>query len=520
VPEPSRNPNGARARLAAVAAVALAVALTACSAGGSGGGAAAEPPGPAPATTAPAAPAARPPGPAAVINGPLTAGRGVAMATRDARQDPTAGGYSQQEYTASGTATAYRAPGGLPADGAAVLEPGPSAPYRTRVLVQRPADPVRFSGTVVVEWLNDDTGIDAAPEQGYLGDELRRQGHAWVGVSAQRIGVEGGPVAVAIPGTEGLVAAGGIKGADPDRYGTLAHPGDAFADDIFTQVARALRTAGGGVALTGLPVRQLLAAGQSQGAFALTTYINGVQPLTRAFDGFLLHSRAGGTQPLGEPGAIVDVAATIVSPPTRLRADRTEPVIVLQTESDVLGVLNYFPARQPDDAHLRVWEVAGSAHADKVQMGSIENVLGCATPVNRGQQGYVLRAALRHLRTWAAGGPPPPSAPPLATSDDGGRPVYVTDAVGNVQGGVRTPAVDAPVDVLSGLGRSESSVICQLSGSTVALGPAALAARWPDREDYVRAYAKAADDAIAAGFVLADDRTELIAEAQPERLSG
>ncbi len=63
----------------------------------------------------------------------------------------------------------------------------------------------------------------------------------WVGVSAELIGVEGGPVFVRVegPGTE--VAGKGLKGIDPARDGSLTHPGDAYSFDIFTQVARGLR---------------------------------------------------------------------------------------------------------------------------------------------------------------------------------------------------------------------------------------------------------------------------------------
>ena len=43
--------------------------------------------------------------------------------------------------------------------------------------------------------------------------------------------------------------------------------------------------------------------GESQSAYALTTYVNGVHPLTGLFDGFLIHSRGGAAMPLGEPGA-------------------------------------------------------------------------------------------------------------------------------------------------------------------------------------------------------------------------
>ena len=86
----------------------------------------------------------------------------------------------------------------------------------------------------------------------------------------------------------GLVASG------PDRYGTLHHPGDQFAFDIFSQIGRALRDAGPGSALGRVvPRTDLVAIGESQSAFFLTTYINAVQPRRSVYDGFFVHSRGG-----------------------------------------------------------------------------------------------------------------------------------------------------------------------------------------------------------------------------------
>jgi len=47
---------------------------------------------------------------------------------------------------------------------------------------------------VIVEWLNVSGGVDAAPDwiQGHV--ELIRDGFAWIGVSAQFVGVEGAVV--------------------------------------------------------------------------------------------------------------------------------------------------------------------------------------------------------------------------------------------------------------------------------------------------------------------------------------
>ncbi len=150
----------------------------------------------------------------------------------------------QEEYAVAGTADAYSTKGAYPEDGKIALTPTTSAPYKTRIVVRRPKDPADFSGTVVVEWLNVSGGLDASPDWTYAADELVRNGDAWVGVSAQQIGVEGGPVAVMTPVSEAGGAGKGIKAQDPARYSTLHHPGDAYSYDIYTQVARALRSPG------------------------------------------------------------------------------------------------------------------------------------------------------------------------------------------------------------------------------------------------------------------------------------
>ena len=59
-------------------------------------------------------------------------------------------------------------------------------------------------------------------------------------------------MAVAVPGTEEAGAGKGLRAIDPERYGDLHHPGDAYAYDIYTQVARALRDPGAVDPLDGL----------------------------------------------------------------------------------------------------------------------------------------------------------------------------------------------------------------------------------------------------------------------------
>ncbi len=462
----------------------------------------------------------RPDGPAATFAGPLAGGNGIFLATAEPGPPLADDGYVEAEYSATGTAVLYTSDGDLPADGAFALAPGEAAGYTTRLVVRRPAESAAFNGTVVVEWLNVSGGVDAAADYTYLADEVLRGGYAWVGVSAQRIGIEGGSVAVEAPGAAEAGAGRGLRAMDPERYGDLSHPGDAFSYDIYTQVARGLRSPGEVDPLGGLDAERVLAVGESQSAFALTTYVNGVQPLTGAFDGFLVHSRGGAAAALGQPGAAIDIAGTIGGKPTTIRSDSDVPVIVVQTETDVLGILGYLPARQADSETFRLWEIAGTAHADRFQVGPIEDALGCAKPINRGQQVFVLRAALRHLDTWAADGTPPPKAPRLEVDESGPAPTFVLDPVGNVSGGIRTPAVQTPVDVLSGMPVEGSSIICLLMGSTTPLDADRLAQLYPSRDRYLAEYESATDELIDAGFGLEDDRDQMLDEADPDRIAG
>lgn len=467
-----------------------------------------------PRPTTPAARAKPPAGPAARVVGRLTGGNGINLPSGAGTPIPKTG-WVEDEFAVEGTATSYRSDAEFPTNGRFALIEDAAADYRTRVVVRRPATPAKFNGTVVVEWLNVSGGLDAGPDFTYASNELVRGGYAWVGVSAQRIGIEGGPVAVRI---EAAIAAGagkGLRANDPARYGGLHHPGDAFSYDMFTQVARALRAPEASNMLGSLRPDRILAVGESQSAFALTTYVNGVQPITRAFDGFLIHSRGGAAAPLGLPDAGIDIAGTVGGKPTKLRTDLRAPILVVETETDLLGFLNDYPARQPDTANVRQWEMAGTAHADAYLIGAIADQIGCPTPTNAGPGHFIVSAALHHLNTWVRDGTAPPTAPRLEIDT---TPAFVRDDVGNAKGGIRTPLVDAPVDTLSGEAAG-GSVACLLFGSTTPLTAAQLHARYPTRQAYMDAYRTATDAAIKAGFVLAADRAELLKAADPSRIA-
>jgi hypothetical protein len=72
-------------------------------------------------------------------------------------------GYAEQEFLVEGTARSFTLTGERAADGRWSVKEDATAPYVTRILVRRPVDPARFSGTVAVEWNNVSAGMDVSP---------------------------------------------------------------------------------------------------------------------------------------------------------------------------------------------------------------------------------------------------------------------------------------------------------------------------------------------------------------------
>jgi len=465
------------------------------------------------------------------VTGPVEGLPGIIMAGYDLGQV----GYTLEEFYLGGTATSFEPVGGFGADGRWQVTPVRRAPFVTRLVVCRPSDPSAFTGTVILEWLNVSPGFDAPAHWILTHRQVVRAGWAWVGVSAQRAGIEGGSIfeSTGTEPDEGRLTLPALKASDPARYGGLSHPGDAFSFDIFSQAARAAR--GGGI-LGPLAAEYVLASGQSQSAIHLVTYVNAVAPTVppeAACDGYLIGSRAGMAPSLaGWDGHVRTEGPDGV----RIRPDRRAPVLTVQTETDITGVLAGVSARQPDDDSFRWWEIAGAAHADTYVLGGAgfsdsgylppaelarltaptDKPLGiaCPAPVNSGlQHHYVAQAAIAHLDRWARGGPPPPSAPWLETDpDDQMR--LLTDDSGIARGGIRTGWVDAPTSVLSGLAPDGAAGFSVLLGTTRVFDDAELARRYPGGPgDYAAAFRGVTDRAVADGFVLAEDADEIVAVA-------
>ena len=198
--------------------------------------------------------------------------------------DLKAVGYVEEEFLFSGVANVYD----WPAPGPAVVRTA-DAPYTTRVLVRRPADRSRFSGTVVVEMLNPSNLFDLNIGWAISNAQFIRNGDAWVGITAK-------PVAVASLKAFNASRYGALSWAnpleanDPENCDTVARDSDRATEnglvwDIHRQAGQWLRGRGGnnpftyGTTTGAHPVARLYAWGYSQTGGYLYTYVNAIHPL-------------------------------------------------------------------------------------------------------------------------------------------------------------------------------------------------------------------------------------------------
>jgi hypothetical protein len=408
-------------------------------------------------------------------------------------------GYVEEEFLVSGSADAYSTTGELV---------GEDVPYETRMVVRRPVHQRDFNGTVLVEWQNVSAGYDL--DALWQPEHVMRSGYAWVGVSAQRVGVDQ------------------LREWSPARYGTLDVTGggrfnaDEMSYDIFAQAAKALTTprrghhpsgsagadadatsaTGGGRDGGGgrdevrpmgrLRVDTVIGTGASQSAGRMTIYYNSVLPQVEpVFDGY---------------GFIVGNAPTREGP---------EPIFHVLSETDVRSPV--WP-RQDSDVYRR-WEVAGSAHSgwtgQEYRMPISERDLGAppsyeceSPPFSRVPLAHVVSAAYDHLVRWVEEGEAPPTAEPLEFNADGTK---ARDEHGLALGGIRLSQVEVPTALNTGDNAGET--FCRLFGTHVPFDEAKLDQLYPDHGRYVSAVARVDHRNVRAGYIVQADAWRNLIEA-------
>src|SRR5579862_570438 len=333
-------------------------------------------------------------------------------------------GYVEEEYIVSGTASVYD----WAQDGSLTVKT-PNVPYANRILVRRPANAARFSGTVVVEPMGAARRFDWSLMFSYLHDQIVEHGDAWVGITT--------PAAI-----------GGLKKFNPTRYAAVSFanptpdapcPGAGKAGpsdveeglrwDMMSQVAALLKSNVAGRPLAGLRVENLFMTTQ----FAdVITYVDAIHSHAKlangkpAYDGYLLRNP-------GAPGKISQCAAApAAGDPRRTIKNVDVPVISVVAQGEVLDSVPMRKADSDDPAgRYRLYEIAGAAHIDQFaysygfpvladQVASVGTAQGtpewpfttpCEPPIPLSKEpllSYAYHAALLNLDLWARKGTPPP----------------------------------------------------------------------------------------------------------------
>ena len=431
------------------------------------------------------------------VDGPV---QGSSPPWGEPRFDVTSLGYVVEEFYLSGITVAYEPVGGAdyPEDGRWTAVAGATAPYLTRILVVRPREPAAFNGTVVLNWQNVSPGY----EYGRLGpgDEAL-EGYAWVGVSAQEVGIygfSGGRLT-----RRAWDNARPLRAQDPERYGPLRHPGDRGSFEIFAQAARAVGPARGGDVdpLGGLEVRRVIATGASQSAMRLVAYANAVHRFAPVLDGFLLTVWEGRAPRLTAGGEDFDYVRTT------LRADLAVPTVIVNSEFEALAIAGL--AVEDHDTR-RLWEVAGAPHA--VWPGPVGPDRRGVVP-NPVSYQPVRHAALRQLNHWLSDGTPAPRQPRIQHVVEP-RLAIGRDRFGNALGGIRLPELEVPTHVYHGMAFS-TGYPPACGGAQLFTGDE-LRSLYPSRKTFIKRWNGAVDALVATGALRPQDSDAMKARGEGE----
>jgi hypothetical protein len=373
-------------------------------------------------------------------------------------------------------------------------------------MVRTPAQ-TKFNGTLVVEWTNVTVGADFEFANAEASEYLLREGYAVAVVSAQRVGVERlktwSPTRYA--GLSVDVNACGAAGTT-GIAGTSLCTDDPLSFDIFTQISQALKqnAGGSGAPMPGLVVQDVIAVGQSQSAFRLQSYYNGIQPLAGVINGF----------------AYWDLS-------NQLRSDLKVPAISAQSEALALIVGPWTTSE-----FTRRWDVAGSTHASLYASQYIDaivardqSIIGPGGPISFTQWveptcttlppfttvnvGLVFSNAIDSVRRWIRTGVP--AAPSINFERDVSG-ALVRDVDGKVKGGIRLAQFTAPT--ADQQAPNGTMFPCSISGWHRDYTPAELKSLYGDHGNYVAQVTNAMVKAATDGYILAADAVAAIRDAE------
>ena len=465
----------------------------------------------------------RPDGPVADLSEELTEGNGVFLGSPDAFAangsyivEVDEPGYVQEEFVASGAASSYVVDGELTAGrrmGARARpdrrlpHPCPRAPTGGSRGLQRRGDR-RVAQRERRGRRRPRVHLVAGRDRP-AGSRLRRR------VGAATSASKGGPVLVEVdvPGAD--FAGLGVKAIDPERYGSLDASGRrVLLRHLHPGGPRAARGPGvrGPRAVRPRRVRPIpVGRGDGQLRQRGAAADPGLRRVLRAQPRRLrpaLPSRRGDRRP--HQHARRDRRAILRDRHRRAdrrRAGRERPLRSARLRSPPVN-----PTATPSGCGR--WPAPLTPIARSWAMPRrTSSTAGCRSTTRRCMSSS--EPPCGTSSTWVVDGEPPPEAPRLEVTE-GDAPTIRRDEDGIALGGVRTPPVDVPVEVLSGEQGPGNDTICLLSGSTSPMPPDASRSSTRRSRTTSGATAMPSTRPSTAGFVLEDDRAVIEAYAEPD----
>src|SRR5438552_1646367 len=424
-------------------------------------------------------------------------------------------GYVEEEYIVTGNANVYD----WAADGTLSAKI-PNAPCGTRILVWRPRDAARFSGSVMVELLFPARRFDWSMMWGFSHDYLLEHGDAWVGISLPAV-------------------ADGLKKFSPTRYAAVSFanptpkapcgnsPPPASEDglrwDMISQVGALLRSSVAGRPLAGFDVQALFLTTQGSD---VATYANAIHASLEngkpVYDGYLLKAGFNMTR-LNQCEQ-----APAANDPRQVIKNVGVPVIEVAAQGEIVGGTLAVRRADSDEVNdrFRLYEVASAGHIDKFayfgfplqqdQIAAVGSAQGTIDwPFNAkcepdiplmepSLMGLIFDSAFNNLDQWVKKGIPAPRAARIRLTNPGTtQDVIATDKFRHGLAGDRTPYIDPPYAAY--FTNSPGPGTCREIGHKVPFDTAQIIELYGNRQAFVNLFRETADRLVKEGWLTEGD---------------
>ena len=352
-------------------------------------------------------------------------------------------------------------------------------PYKTRIVIRKPADNSKFSGLILAE-------------------SMHPSGNPWMFHFTHVYSMSSGHIGVEILTS----ATQGFSEFNPERYKDL-QIANGQANEVIAQVGALLKSKQNDNPLAGLAVRKMILAGSSASAGVVVNYMTAhmtwrLADMKPIYDGFLPTSNASNIPSVDVPTIQVPTMREVFqgNGPTRVDSDA--------------------PGRQ-----IRIYEFAGMAHIDSRDAAAYYPD-PCKRPISRFPLAVYMSVALHHLFAWVDKEAVPPHADryylDYNTDDDGS--MLALDEFGNVKGGIRNPYVDVPAKsyhvpnsgaeppiknphpFIAARGEAAQNQLCGLANYEEPLSTAQLKKLYRDKKDYQAKVGQSYDELVKQGWAL------------------